>query len=106
MHSELVFVLLFAIATGVALTARWLKVPYTAALVVAGLAIGTGHWMAAPHLSKELLFAVFLPGLLFEAAFHIDSKKFWANKLAIHGLAVPGVMVAIGVTAFLRLAAG
>ncbi len=101
MHLDLVFVLLFAIATGVALTARWLKVPYTVALVLAGLVIGAGHWMAPPHLSKSLLFAVFLPGLLFEAAFHLDSRKYWANKLAIHGLAVPGVVVAICVTAFM-----
>lgn len=101
MHIELVLVLLFTIATGVALTARWLKVPYTAALVLAGLVIGAGNWVAAPHLSKDLLFAVFLPGLLFEAAFHIDSKKFWENKLAISGLAVPGVVAAISVTAFI-----
>lgn len=101
MHLELVLVLLFTIATGVALTARWLKVPYTAALVLAGLVIGAGNWVAAPHLSKDLLFAVFLPGLLFEAAFHIDSKKFWENKLAITGLAVPGVVAAISVTAFI-----
>jgi CPA1 family monovalent cation:H+ antiporter len=101
MHLELVVVLLFAIATGVALVARWLKLPYTAALVVAGLIIGAGNWVPAPHLSKDLLFAVFLPGLLFEAAFHLDAKQFWANKFAICGLAVPGVIAAICVTAFI-----
>lgn len=101
MHFELVFVLLFAISTGVALAARWMKLPYTAALVLAGLVIGAGHWVSPPHLSKDLLFAVFLPGLLFEAAFHIDSRSFWANRLAVFGLAVPGVVMAICVTAFL-----
>ena len=103
MHLELVVVLLFAIATGVALIARWLKVPYTTALVAAGLIVGAGRWVPAPHLSKDLLFAVFLPGLLFEAAFHLDAKQFWANKLAICGLAVPGVVAAICVTAFVLL---
>jgi len=101
MHLELVVVLLFAIATGVALVARWLKLPYTAALVLAGLVIGAGNWVPAPHLSKGLLFAVFLPGLLFEAAYHLDAKQFWSNKLAICGLAVPGVVAAICVTAFI-----
>ncbi|MEO7034927.1 MAG: sodium:proton antiporter, partial [Polyangiaceae bacterium] len=81
--------------------ARWLKVPYTSALVVAGLIIGAGKWVPAPHLSKDLLFTVFLPGLLFEAAFHLNAKHFWANKWAVSGLAVPGVVLAIGVTAFL-----
>ncbi len=103
MHLEFVVVLLFAIATGVALLARWLKVPYTSALVLAGLVIGAGKWVPAPHLSKDLLFAVFLPGLLFEAAYHLDAKQFWANKWAISGLAVPGVVLAIGVTAFILL---
>jgi CPA1 family monovalent cation:H+ antiporter len=101
MHLDLVLVLLFAIATGVALAARWIKVPYTAALVLAGLAIGAGRWVSPPHLSKELLFAVFLPGLLFEAAFHLDAKKFWGNRRAIIALAVPGVVAAIVVTALL-----
>jgi CPA1 family monovalent cation:H+ antiporter len=101
MHLELVVVLLFAIATGVALVARWLKLPYTAALVLTGLVIGAGKWVPAPHLSKELLFTVFLPGLLFEAAFHLDAKQFWSNRLAICGLAVPGVVAAMCVTAFI-----
>ena len=103
MHSELVVVLLFALATAVALAARWLKLPYTAALVVAGLLVGAGKWLPAPHLSKDLLFAAFLPGLLFEAAFHLDARQFWSNRIAICGLALPGVVAAIGVTAFLLL---
>jgi monovalent cation:H+ antiporter, CPA1 family len=95
MHLELVFVLLFAVATGVALIARRFAIPYTVALVVAGIVLGSGDWVDPPHLTKDLLFAVFLPGLLFEAAFHIDFKKFWSNKIAIHSLAIPGVVVAI-----------
>ncbi len=98
MHLELVFVLLFAVATGVALLARRFNVPYTVALVVAGIVLGSGDWVDAPHLTKDLLFAVFLPGLLFEAAFHIDFKKFWANKIAINSLAIPGVVLAIAAT--------
>src|SRR4051812_41945958 len=101
MHTNVVVVILFAIATGVALIARRLKLPYTAALVVAGLVIGAGQWVAAPHLSKDLLFALFLPGLIFEAAFHIKAEQFWANKLAVFGLAVPGVVAAIATTAFI-----
>jgi len=101
MHFEAVFVTLFAVATAVALAARWLKVPYTVALVVAGLVLGTVRAIEPPHLTKELLYAIFLPGLVFEAAFHLDFQKFWQNKLAIHALAVPGVAAAIGLTALL-----
>jgi CPA1 family monovalent cation:H+ antiporter len=99
MRFEVVFLTLFAVATAVALLARWAKVPYTVALVVAGLVLGTTHAFEPPHLTKDLLYAVFLPGLLFEAAYHLEAKKFWSNKLAIHALAVPGVIAAIGATA-------
>jgi CPA1 family monovalent cation:H+ antiporter len=101
MHGEFLFVALFSIATAVALLARWFKVPYTVALVVAGLGLGAVHVIEPPHLTKELLYTVFLPGLIFEAAFHLDFQKFWANKLAIHILAVPGVAIAIVVTALI-----
>lgn len=98
MRFELLFVTLFSVATAVALAARWLRAPYTVALVAAGVLLGTTKAFEPPHLTKELLFAVFLPGLLFEAAFHLEFRKFWQNKLAINALAVPGLLAAIGIT--------
>ena len=95
---EVVVVALFSVATAVALVARRLKLPYTVALVIAGLALGSSRVIEAPVLTKELLYAVFLPGLLFEAAFHLEFKRFWQNKLAISSLALPGVMVAVVAT--------
>ena len=92
MNPELVFVLLFCAATAVAIAARPLRIPYTVALVVAGTLLGMAHWMEPPPLTKDLLFTVFLPGLLFEAAFHLELKHFWSEKLLIVGLAVPGVI--------------
>lgn len=103
MHLEYVVIALFTVATAVALIARRFRVPYTVALVVTGLVLGTAHALEPPHLTKELLYAVFLPGLLFEAAFALEFKKFWANKLAVSVLAVPGLLLAVGVTAFLLL---
>jgi CPA1 family monovalent cation:H+ antiporter len=99
MHVELALVALFSVATGVAIMARRLKVPYTVALVLAGLMLGTATDFEPLHLTKELVYAVFLPGLVFEAAFALDFKKFWASKLAIFSLALPGVVVAIVLTA-------
>ena len=99
MHAELAIVSLFAVASVVALVAKRLRLPYTVALVVAGLTLGTIDVVEAPHLTKELLYTVFLPGLLFEAAFHVKWQKFWENKLTIHSLAVPGVVLSILVTA-------
>lgn len=101
MKHELTFVILLGIATTVALFARRLKTPYTVALVLAGLGLGTTHAVEAPQLTKDLLFAVFLPGLLFEAAYHLEFRRFWSNKLAILGLAIPGVVIAVSITALL-----
>ena len=99
MHIETTFILLFAVATTVAIAARRFRIPYTAALVIAGLILGGVQGLHAPHLTKELLFAVFLPGLLFEAAFHLEFADFWRDRTAILALAVPGVVVAIALTA-------
>jgi CPA1 family monovalent cation:H+ antiporter len=98
-HNEAIFVLLFVIATAVAIGVRRWRIPYTVALVLTGLGLGWAHAFEAPPLRKELLFSIFLPGLVFEAAFHIEFKHFWRNRLAIVSLAVPGVVAATALTA-------
>ncbi|MGI8401893.1 MAG: cation:proton antiporter [Gemmatimonadaceae bacterium] len=95
MHIETTLVILFSIATAAAIAARWLKIPYTVALVVAGIVLGATHLIDPPHLTHDLVFATILPGLLFEAAFNMDAAVFLRNKVAISALAIPGVIVAI-----------
>ena len=101
MTIESSFIILFCIATAVAIAVRRLRVPYTVALVIAGLALGSLRAVAVPHLTKELLFSVFLPGLLFEAAFHLDYADFRRHWAAISALAIPGVVAAVGLTALI-----
>jgi len=98
MDNATVFILLFIIATAVAIGVRRFHIPYTVALVLAGLVLGFAHFLQPPHLTKTLLYTVFLPGLLFEAAFHLDFQQFWRNRVTIIALAVPGVVAAIVVT--------
>jgi CPA1 family monovalent cation:H+ antiporter len=95
------FVLLFMVATAVAIAASRFRVPYTVALVLAGLVLGVLHLFEPPELTKELLYAIFLPGLLFEAAFHLEFRDFWRDRTAIAALAVPGVVAAVGLTALI-----
>ena len=92
-------IILFSIATAVAIATRRIPIPYTVALLIAGLGLGALGVIAVPHLTKDVLFVVFLPGLLFEAAFHIEFKNFRRNSFAITALALPGVVAAIGLTA-------
>ena len=95
------FVLLFVVATAVAIAARRFRLPYTVALVIAGLVLGVLQLFEPPELTKELLYALFLPGLLFEAAFHLEFRDFWRERMAIAALAVPGVVAAVRLTALI-----
>ncbi|HFD87937.1 MAG TPA: hypothetical protein ENJ35_09720, partial [Gammaproteobacteria bacterium] len=104
MSSEPIIILLFIIASGVAVTARRWNIPYTVSLVLVGLGLGYLHVLKAPELTHDLVFLVFLPGLIFEAAYHIDFEEMWRDRLPILSLAVPGVAVAIGLTAALLVA--
>jgi CPA1 family monovalent cation:H+ antiporter len=101
MEAETILVILFVVATAVAIAVQRWAVPYTVALVVTGLGLGLVHAFQAPHLTKALLFNVFLPGLLFEAAYYLDFRQFWRNRLAISALALPGVVAAIALTALI-----
>src|SRR2546423_1173044 len=99
-------VILYCVATAVAIAARRLRVPYTVALVVAGLALGSFRVINPPHLTKELLFTFFLPGLLFEAAFHLNLPAFRSVWRSVLALAFPGVFVATGITAAVIVVGG
>lgn len=94
-------ILLYCVATVVAIVTQRLRVPYTAALLLTGVALGSLQVVQMPHLTKELLFALFLPGLLFEAAYHLEVRELRENWWAIAALAVPGVALAIFLTAAL-----
>ncbi len=83
------FFWLVLIAFVVSLAARRLRVPYALALVMTGLVIGFGRLMPQVHLEPSLIFTVFLPPLLFEAAIHLrlgELRRNWA-PIAIYALA-------------------
>ena len=100
------FVAILVLACGMALLAKRLKLPYTVLLVVAGLAVSLllelldlkGEEALRGHLEKiklepDLLLQLFLPILLFEAAFHVNLQQFLRNWRPILFLAIPGVIV-------------
>ena len=99
MSPELGILLLLCVATAVAIATARLKVPYTVALVVVGTGLGAAHLSTPIHLTKDILYAVFLPGLIFEAAYNLTITELRQNLRAILALAVPGVLLAIAATA-------
>ena len=92
-HAIELLVGLLGLAAFVAIVARPLRLPYTVALVVAGLVVGIAAGAAGyPPLdvSPDIVLLVLLPGLVFEAAYRLRLAELrrWFGGLAL--LAVPG----------------
>jgi Na+:H+ antiporter len=78
---------------------RRVRLPYTVGLVLAGMALHVLQIHIKWHLSKELIFSVFLPPLVFEAALFINWEAFKKDLPVITVLASMGVILAAAVTA-------
>lgn len=101
------FVALVAVAAVVGLLARRIAVPYTVALVVFGLAAAIFAPPLEFEITEELVLAVLLPGLVFEAAYHLDVRELRDSSGGVAILAAPGVLiVALVVAAVLAIATG
>jgi CPA1 family monovalent cation:H+ antiporter len=83
----------------VAMLCRRLHLPYTVGLVMAGMGLYFAHVYIKWHLSKELIFSVFLPPLVFEAALFIHWDQFKRDLPVVGLLATVGVLLAAAVTA-------
>ncbi|MDP9366842.1 MAG: cation:proton antiporter, partial [Chloroflexota bacterium] len=77
----------------VGMLARWVKVPYAVALVVGGLILEESHVTQVPDLNPTVLLFVFLPPLLFDAAFRLDARELRVLLRPVLVLAVPGVLI-------------
>ncbi|MEZ4866642.1 MAG: Na+/H+ antiporter [Caldilineaceae bacterium] len=92
MTLEIEIIEVLVVVTLVALVARRIRLPYTVALVLAGLLIAIQGQLKI-ELTPELVLAVFLPPLVFEAAFHLQLDRLRTNLIPILTLAVPGVLL-------------
>lgn len=97
---EITFLVGLLIITLVAILVRRVKIPYTVALVLAGL--GLAFVPAIPLINpdsadsivtSELILALFVPPLIFEGALHISWKSFRDNLRPILLMAVVGVLL-------------
>ncbi len=90
--TETLIIELLLIVSIVAIAVRRLRIPYTVALVVVGLLI-TFQSTFKFELTPELILALFVPPLVFEAAFHLNLQELRRNLPAILLLAIPGVIL-------------
>ena len=95
--NSILFILLVAI--GVAIIARRLRLPYTVGLLGAGIVLGLVR--SGPHLAftRDLVFLVLLPPLVFEAAINIDWPELKRDLIPVLLLATVGIAVAAAVVA-------
>lgn len=84
---------LLVVAFAAMMVVRRIKIPYTIVLVVAGFIIGSTHLVEVFHLSRELVFMVFLPPLLFDAAIRLPVDLLKQSWKSVAILTVPGVIV-------------
>jgi CPA1 family monovalent cation:H+ antiporter len=83
----------------VAILTRRIHLPYSIGLVAAGAGLGFLPPGLDIPLSRDLVFTVFLPPLIFEAALHLDWPAFRKELPATLLLAFPGVVIAAGTVA-------
>ncbi len=83
---------MLAAALVIGIVAERLRLPYSVALVLASVAVSIPG--APQHFAPSLLF-VFLPALIFEAAWNLDAAALRRRWLPIAVLALPGVLLTI-----------
>ena len=85
---------LLLLAAIVAMIARRLHVPYTVGLTLAGVGVAVTHFSLHLQLTRELIFSVLLPPLIFEAALQIRWRELKADAGVISLMATVGIMLA------------
>jgi CPA1 family monovalent cation:H+ antiporter len=89
---------LLLIAAVVAMLSRKLRLPYSAGLVAAGMALTLLPLAPRISLTKDLIFTALLPPLLFEAAFYLRWNELRRDLPVILTLATAGVVLSGAVT--------
>lgn len=90
-YSVIIFIL--AIMIGLSAIADKIKLPYPILLIVAGISIGFIPGLPQVDINPEIIFLIFLPPLLYDAAFNISFKDFKTNLNTISTLAISLVFI-------------
>jgi monovalent cation:H+ antiporter, CPA1 family len=69
-----------------------IRLPYAVALVLGGVLVEETHLLVLPQLEPRVLLFVFLPPLLFDAAFRLDAAALRSVARPVLLLAVPGTI--------------
>jgi Na+/H+ antiporter len=98
-HFEVFIAALFVSVAGLNVLARWLTIPYPIPLVLGGLLLGLLPGMPEIELDPELVLVIFLPPLLYAAAFFSDLRALRDDLRSISLLAIGLVLATTGLVA-------
>jgi Na+/H+ antiporter len=88
-----IVLIILAIMVGLSAWADKVRLPFPILLIVAGIAIGFIPSMPAIELNPDIVFLIFLPPLLYDAAFNIPFQTFKTNFNTIAALSVGLVFI-------------
>src|SRR5215204_1303061 len=94
------YVFLIMIILALVMLANKLRLAYPIVLVVGGLALSFTDGFSKLTIDPELIFFIFLPPLLYEAAWQVSWKQFWKWRRVIMSFAFPIVILTSCVVAF------
>jgi monovalent cation/hydrogen antiporter len=95
---EYVFLILIILA--LVMIANRFKVAYPIVLVIGGLILSFTSQFSNITINPEMVFFIFLPPLLYEAAWQVSWKEFWKWRRVIMSFAFPIVILTSCVIAF------
>ncbi|MFN2221939.1 MAG: Na+/H+ antiporter [Chloroflexota bacterium] len=105
-QTELAFVLLLSLSALVAIISRRIRLPYTVALVLVGLGLSFFPSPISIDLSSELILALLVPPLIFEATLNLPWQQLRRNLAPILLLAIVGTTAGTFIVASIITFAG
>ena len=100
LHQLEVIIMLLAVVLALTTIAQKIRIPYPIFLVLGGLALGLVPGLPAVTLNPDLVFLVFLPPILWAAAYFTSLREFRRNLRPISLLAVGLVLATSAGVAF------
>jgi monovalent cation/hydrogen antiporter len=99
-HLVIQYIYLILIILALVMLANKLKIAYPIILVVGGLILSFTSLFSNITIDPELVFFIFLPPLLYEAAWQTSWKEFWKWRRVIMSFAFPIVIITSCAIAF------
>src|SRR5678815_4877160 len=91
------YIYLILIILGLVMLARRLRIAYPIVLVLGGLILSFINVFSSITIDPNLIFFIFLPPLLYEAAWQTSWKEFWRWRRVILSFAFP-IVIAVSYT--------